>query len=119
MKFTEEHVWLRVEGDTVVLGLTEQGIAELGEIVFIDLPEEGAALSEGDEAAVVEGTDETLDILAPLEGEVMEVNDALAKTPGLIADDPQGGGWLFALETEDLSPLDDYMDERQYKSFAG
>ncbi|TCO71257.1 glycine cleavage system protein GcvH [Rhodovulum euryhalinum] len=119
MKYTEEHEWLRVEDDLVVVGITEHAAEQLGDIVFVDLPEEGTTVSKDDEVVVIESVKAASDILAPLDGEIVEVNEALTDNPGLVNDDPLGEAWFFKMKIEDLSALDDYMDEGDYKKFIG
>ncbi len=115
MKFTEDHEWLRVEDDLVVVGITEHASTQLGDIVFVELPETGTQVSKGDDAVVIESVKAASDILAPLDGEIVEVNDALADSPGTVNEDPQGAGWFFKMKIDDLSALDEYMDEDAYK----
>lgn len=117
MKFTEEHEWLRVEGDLVVVGITEHASEQLGDIVFVELPEIGVTLSKDDEAAVIESVKAASDILAPLDCEIVEVNEVLADNPGLVNEDPTGDGWFFKVRVADMSALDDMMDEAAYKTF--
>lgn len=119
MKYTEEHEWLRVEGDLVVVGITEHASEQLGDIVFVDLPEADTEVAKDDEVAVIESVKAASDILAPLDGTVVEVNDVLADNPGLVNEDPLGDGWFFKMKVEDLSVLDDLMDEAAYKDFIG
>ena len=115
MKFTKDHEWLRVEGDLVVIGITEHAATQLGDVVFVELPEVETMVSVGDEVAVIESVKAASDILAPLEGEIVEVNTALVDTPALVNDDPTGAAWFFKLRIDDLSVLDDFMDEDEYK----
>jgi glycine cleavage system H protein len=119
MKFTEEHLWMRVEDDMVIVGTTEFAAAELGEIAFIELPEEGDAVARDDDCAVIESDKASSDILAPIAGEIADVNTALTKNPGLLVDDPVGDGWLFAIMPEDMDELEEFMSEGEYKKFAG
>lgn len=114
MKYTEDHEWLRVEGDLVVVGITDYAAKELGDIVFVELPEPESVVSKGDEVVVIESVKAASDILAPLDGEIVEVNEALVKNPGLVNQDPTGDGWFFKMRAENLSDLDDYMDEDEY-----
>ena len=115
MKFTKDHEWLRVEGDLVVVGITEHAATQLGDVVFVELPEVETMVSAGDEVVVIESVKAASDILAPLEGEIVEVNTALVDTPALVNDDPMGAAWFFKLRVDDLSVLDDFMDEDEYK----
>ena len=117
MKFTEEHEWLQVEGDLVVVGITAHASEQLGDVVFVELPEAGTEVVKDDEVAVIESVKAASDILAPLDGEIVEVNDAIVDTPGMVNDDPMGDAWFFTMKIEDLSVLDDFMDEAAYKAF--
>ena len=119
MKYTEEHEWLRVEGDLVVVGITEHATEQLGDIVFVELPEEGTEVAKDDEVVVIESVKAASDILAPLDGEIVEVNDVLADNPSLVNDDPLNDGWFFKMKVEDLSVLNEYMDEAAYKAHIG
>ena len=119
MKFTEEHEWLRVEDDVVVVGITEHASEQLGDVVFVELPEAGATVTKDDEIAVIESVKAASDILAPVDGEIFEVNDAIVATPSLVNEDPTGDGWFFKMKLDDLSVLDEFMDEAEYKDFIG
>jgi glycine cleavage system H protein len=119
MKFTEEHEWLRVEGDEVVVGITAHAAEQLGDVVFIELPEEGQTVSKDDEVVVIESVKAASDILAPLDGEITEVNEALVEEPGKVNEDPEGDAWFFKMKIEDMSALDDLMDEADYKKYIG
>ena len=114
MKFTEEHEWLRIEDDLVVVGITEHASTQLGDIVFVELPEEGDTVSKDDEVVVIESVKAASDILAPLDGEITEVNPALADEPAKVNEDPLGAGWFFKIRPSDLSQMDEYMDEAAY-----
>lgn len=117
MKFTEEHEWLRVEDDLVVVGITGYAAEQLGDVVFVELPEEGTEVAKDDEVVVIESVKAASDILAPVDGEIVEVNDTLADSPGLVNEDPTGDAWFFKLKVEDLSVLDELMDEAAYNDF--
>jgi glycine cleavage system H protein len=117
MKFTEEHEWLMVEGDVVVVGITEHAATQLGDIVFVELPEVETMVARGDEVCVIESVKAASDILAPLDGEIVEVNDKLVTNPALVNDDPLGAAWFFKMKLDDLSALDEFMDEDEYKDF--
>jgi glycine cleavage system H protein len=119
MKFTEEHEWLRAEGDLVTVGITEHAASQLGDVVFVDLPQAGRTLSKGDEAAVIESVKAASDILAPLDGEIVEVNAALADNPGLVNEDPTGAAWFFRIRPANMADVDGYMDEAAYKAMIG
>ncbi|WP_071675952.1 glycine cleavage system protein GcvH [Nioella nitratireducens] len=119
MKFTEEHEWLRVEDDVVVVGITEHAASALGDVVFVELPEAGTTVSKDDEIVVIESVKAASDIMAPIDGEITEVNDALADNPGMVNEDPLGAAWFFKIKASDLSQMDDYMDEAAYKDMIG
>ncbi|MCC5963545.1 MAG: glycine cleavage system protein GcvH [Rhodobacteraceae bacterium] len=119
MRFTEEHEWLRLDGDVVVVGITEHAAEQLGDVVFVELPEVEAMVAKGDEICVIESVKAASDILAPVDGEIVEVNEALVDTPGLVNDDPQGDAWFFKMKIDDTSILDDFMGEDDYKDFLG
>lgn len=114
MKYTEDHEWLRIEGDLIVVGITEHAATQLGDVVFVELPEVEAMVAQGDEVVVIESVKAASDILAPLDGEIVEVNDKLADKPGLVNEDPLGAAWFFKLKVDDLSVLDEFMDEDEY-----
>jgi glycine cleavage system H protein len=116
MKFTEDHEWLRAEGDDlIVVGITEHAAKELGDIVFVELPELEAMVGHGDEVVVIESVKAASDILAPVDGEIVEVNTKLTENPGLVNADPLGAGWFFKIRVDDMSVLDDFMDEDEYQ----
>ncbi len=119
MKYTEEHEWLRVEGDLVVVGITEHASEQLGDVVFVELPEAGTEVTKDEEVCVIESVKAASDILAPLDGEIVEVNEPLVDEPGKVNDDPMEGAWFFKIKPSDLSQMDDYMDENEYKDFIG
>ncbi len=119
MKYTKEHEWLRVDGDLVTVGITEHAAEALGDVVFVELPEPGATVAEGDEICVIESVKAASDILAPLDGEIVEVNGKLADTPALVNEDPLGAAWFFRMKVDDLSVLDQFMDEAEYKELIG
>ncbi|MBO9429374.1 glycine cleavage system protein GcvH [Sulfitobacter sp. R18_1] len=119
MKFTEEHEWLRVEGDEVVVGITNHAAEQLGDVVFVELPEEGTTVSKDDEVVVIESVKAASDILAPIDGEITEVNSALTDNPSMVNDDPQGEAWFFKMKISDASQMDDFMDEAAYQKFIG
>ncbi|MGR3614804.1 MAG: glycine cleavage system protein GcvH [Paracoccaceae bacterium] len=119
MKFTEEHEWLLPEGDLIVVGITSHAAEQLGDVVFVELPEAGTEISKDDEIVVIESVKAASDILAPLDGEIVEVNEALVDNPGKINEDAMGEAWFFKMKPSDLSPMDDYMDEAGYNKFIG
>ncbi|MBD3678464.1 MAG: glycine cleavage system protein GcvH [Rhodobacteraceae bacterium] len=117
MKFTEEHEWLRVDGDLVVVGITDHASEQLGDIVFVELPEVETVVAKGDEIVVIESVKAASDIMAPLDGEIVEVNEKLNDNPGLVNEDAMGDAWFFKMKVDDLSALDDLMTEDEYKDF--
>ncbi len=119
MKFTEEHEWLRVEGDEIVVGITIHAAEQLGDVVFVELPDEGTVVSKDDEVVVIESVKAASDILAPIDGEIIEVNSALADNPAMVNDDPQGEAWFFKMKASDPSQMDEFMDEAAYQKFIG
>lgn len=114
MKYTEDHEWLRVDGDVVVVGITEHASTQLGDVVFVELPETETQVAKGDEICVIESVKAASDIVAPVDGEIVEVNDALVDNPGLVNEDPMGEAWFFKMKVEDMSQLDALMDEDAY-----
>ena len=119
MKFTKEHEWLRIEGDLVVVGITEHAAEALGDVVFVELPEPETQVAAGDEICVIESVKAASDILAPIDGEVVAVNQKLVDNPGLVNEDPTGAAWFFKLKVDDLSVLDQFMDEDEYQDLIG
>lgn len=119
MKYTKDHEWLRVEGDLVVVGITEHAATQLGDVVFVELPEVETMVAEGDEVCVIESVKAASDILAPVDGEIVAVNEALVDNPALVNEDPTGAAWFFKLRLDDMSILDDFMDEDEYNDLIG
>ena len=117
MKYTEEHEWLRVEGDEVVVGITAHAAEQLGDVVFVELPEVGTTVSKDDEIVVIESVKAASDILAPIDGEITAVNEALGDAPASVNDDPEGDAWFFRMKVADASQMDNFMDEAGYKAF--
>ncbi len=116
--FTKEHEWIRVDGDTATVGISEHAQHALGDIVFAEAPEPGRTLNKGDEAAVVESVKAASDVYSPVSGEVLEANQAIADEPALINTDPEGEGWFFKLRLTDPSELDGLMDEASYREWS-
>jgi glycine cleavage system H protein len=116
--YTEEHEWIRVEGDEATVGITDFAQGQLGDIVFVELPEAGRQVTKGGEAAVVESVKAASDVYAPVDGEIVEPNPALGDDPSLVNSDPEGEGWFFRLRLADPSQLDGLMDADSYKAFA-
>ncbi len=118
VKYTNDHEWVRVEGDTVVIGITDYAQEQLGDVVFVDLADVGKKLAKGDEAAVVESVKAAAEVYAPLDGDVLEANGALGDEPGLVNTDPEGAGWFLKMQIGDGSQLQGLMDAAGYKSYT-
>jgi glycine cleavage system H protein len=118
VRFTKEHEYIRVEGDTGVVGISDYAQGQLGDVVFVELPEIGRSVAKGAEAAVVESVKAASEVYAPVSGEVSAVNDALEGAPGTVNEDPAGRGWFFKLKLKDPSELNDLMTEEQYLAFV-
>ncbi len=113
-KFTPDHEYIRVEGETGVVGITNYAQEQLGDIVFVELPSVGKVLNKGDEAAVVESVKAASEIYAPVSGTITEVNEALSGEPGLINTDPTAGGWIYKIKLSDAGELDSLLDDAAY-----
>jgi glycine cleavage system H protein len=116
--FTREHEWVRVEGDTATIGISNHAQEALGDIVFAEVPEAGRKVSKGQEAAVVESVKAASDVYAPVSGEVTEGNQAVVDDPALINSDPEGQGWFFKLKIADQGDLEGLMDEASYREWV-
>jgi glycine cleavage system H protein len=116
--YSKEHEWIRVDGDVATVGITDFAQAQLGDVVFVEVPEAGRRLSRGGEAAVVESVKAASDVYAPLSGEVVEGNQALVDDPALANSDPEGAGWFFRMRLSDTHEINDLMDADQYKAFC-
>lgn len=116
--FTEDHEWVELDGDIGTVGITSYAQEQLGDIVFVDVPEEGKEVTKGDEAAVVESVKAASDVYSPVSGTVIEGNSALDDTPGLVNEDPEGDGWFFKLTLSDPSEVESMMDEAAYEAFV-
>jgi glycine cleavage system H protein len=119
LKYTEEHEWARVEDDIVTVGLTDYAQKELGDIVFVELPNEGETLVQSEPFGTVEAVKAVSEIFAPVSGEVVKVNDALDDTPQLINQDPYEEGWMVKVRLSDPNELEHLMDADQYKELIG
>jgi len=117
--FTKDHEWLRLEAGIATVGITEHAQEQLGDLVFVDLPQAGQKIKQGDALVVVESVKAASDVYAPLDGEVVEINDALAQDPSLVNGDAQGAGWLWKMKIDDESQLADLLDEDGYQSLIG
>lgn len=118
LKFTEDHEWVSIDGDIATVGITDYAQGQLGDVVFVELPEVGKDVSKGDEAAVVESVKAASEVYAPLGGEIVEVNSALDEAPATVNEDAMGAGWFVKMKLSDASELDGLMDEAAYKSFV-
>jgi glycine cleavage system H protein len=116
--FTTEHEWIRLEGDLAVVGITDYAQSQLGEVVYVELPEIGRQLEKGKEAAVVESVKAASEVCAPASGEVAEVNEAIAADPAKVNADPMGEGWFIKLRLANPKELDGLLDEEAYKRFV-
>ena len=116
--YTKEHEWIRVEGDQATVGITDFAQGQLGDVVFVELPDVGKQVSKGGDAAVVESVKAASDVYSPVSGEVTEANQALVDDPSLANSDPEGEGWFFRLRLSDQSELEGLMDAGAYKSFC-
>lgn len=116
MKFTEEHEWLLAEGDAYIVGITEHATTQLGDLVFVELPEVGATVTKDEEIVVIESVKAASDIMAPVDGTITEVNTALEDDPSLANSDPLGEGWFFKIAPSDTSQLAGLMDEAAYNA---
>ena len=116
--FTDEHEWIDVEGEIATIGITDYAQGQLGDIVFVELPAEGATFDKGDDAAVVESVKAASDVYAPVSGEVVEVNGALEDEPALVNSDAEEDGWFFKLRLTDASELEGLMNEAAYNKFV-
>jgi glycine cleavage system H protein len=118
LRFTTEHEWIRLDGDLAVVGITDYAQSQLGDVVYVELPEIGRQLKKGKEAAVVESVKAASEVNAPASGEVAEVNEAIAADPAKVNADPMGEGWFIKLRLADPKELDGLLDEEAYKRFV-
>jgi glycine cleavage system H protein len=117
-RFTKDHEWIRVDGDVATVGITGHAQEQLGDIVFVELPEVGRKATKGEAVAVVESVKAASDVYVPVGGEVMEVNAALADQPSLVNQDAEGKAWFFKLRITDMAELDALMDRATYEAFV-
>ena len=116
--FTEDHEWVDVDGDTGTVGISDYAQGQLGDVVFVELPEIGKALAKGGEAAVVESVKAASEVYAPVSGEVVEVNGELEAAPGTVNEDPAGKGWFLKIRIKDAGELDALMNEAEYQNYV-
>ena len=117
-RYTKEHEYIRMDGDTGVVGITDYAQGQLGDVVFVELPQVGRTVAKGEEAAVVESVKAASEVYAPVSGEVVAVNESLEGSPNTVNDDPAGRGWFLKLKVKDASELEDLMTEEQYRTFV-
>jgi len=115
--FTKDHEWIRVDGNQGTVGISSHAQEQLGDIVFVEVPEAGREIRKGQEAAVVESVKAASDVYSPISGSVIEGNQAIADDPSLVNNDPEGAGWFFKIEVKDTSELDGMMDEGSYRDW--
>ncbi|HTQ34602.1 MAG TPA: glycine cleavage system protein GcvH [Stellaceae bacterium] len=118
LRFTKDHEWIRQDGDTAVIGITDYAQQQLGDIVYVELPEPGARVEAGKEAAVVESAKAASEVYAPISGEVVAVNEEIAADPARVNADPMGEGWFLTIKLDDPKQLDGLMDEAAYAAFV-
>jgi len=117
IRYTKEHEWLRIEDSVATVGISDHAQEQLGEIVFVDLPDVGKSVGQNDDMAVVESVKAASDVYAPISGEIIEVNDTLADQPGQVNDSPEEKGWFCKIKIGNPGELDDLMDADAYKNF--
>ena len=118
LRFTKDHEWIRQDGDTAVIGITDYAQQQLGDIVYVELPALGTRVEVGKEAAVVESAKAASEVYAPVSGEVVAVNDVITEEPGKVNADPMGDGWFLSVKLDDPKSLDGLMDEAAYAAFV-
>lgn len=115
LKFTAEHEWLKLDGDVATVGITSHAAEQLGDLVFVELPEVGSTFERNGEAATVESVKAASDVYCPLDGEIVEVNQAIVDDPSLVNSDPQGAAWFFKLKLKNVADADALLDEAAYQ----
>ena len=118
LRYSEEHEWVRVEGDIAVIGISDYAQDQLGDVVFVELPEPGRAVARGEEAAVVESVKAASEVYSPVSGEVVEVNEPLADDPGLVNREPTTGGWFMKVRMTDPAEVEALLDQAAYDGFV-
>lgn len=119
LKYSKDHEWVRLDGNLAVVGITDYAQAELGDVVFVELPDVGKVLNQKDQLAVIESVKAVSDVFSPISGTVEEVNTALEDTPELINDDCYGSGWIAKIKINDPSELDDLLSAEEYRELTG
>jgi glycine cleavage system H protein len=115
LRYAETHEWVRVEGDKVILGITDYAQDHLGDLTFIELPQEGDEFKKGEQCGTLESTKAVSEIFTPVSGEIVAVNAELAESPGLVNSDPYGNGWLVSLKAQDIAEIDELMTADDYR----
>ena len=118
LRYTDDHEWARLQGDTVTVGITEFAQDQLGELVFVELPTLGGAVTQGDEAAIVESVKAAGEVKSPVSGTIMEINESLVDTPEKVNDDPMGEGWIYKVAITDPTEWESLMDEAAYTALV-
>jgi glycine cleavage system H protein len=119
VKYTKEHEWIRVQGNTGIVGITEYAQGELGDVVFVDLPAVGKKVKQGESAGTIEAVKAVSDIYSPVTGEVVETNPVLQKTPEIVNKEPYGGGWMIKFKIANPAELNTLLDAKQYRELIG
>jgi glycine cleavage system H protein len=118
-KYSQEHEWVQIEGENGVVGVTDFAAAELGDVVFVELPETGSEFSQGDTVGTIESVKAVADLYIPVSGEIVEVNQEVVDSPEMVNKDPMGDGWLFKVKLNDPSELDQLLDANGYSELTG
>ncbi len=118
-KYTPDHEWVDVAGDIATVGITDHAVEQLGDLVFVDLPEVGAEYTKGDAAAVVESVKAASDVYCPLTGEILEINEDIREDPAKVNADPQGSAWFFRMRLTNLAEVESLLDEADYRAIVG
>ena len=118
LRYTNDHEWVRVEGDAAIVGISDYAQEQLGDVVFVELPDVGVSFKQNDYAAVVESVKAASEICAPISGEILSVNGDLADAPETLNSDPTGNGWMFKISISDAGEIDALMDEAAYKAYV-
>lgn len=119
LKYTKDHEWVKVEGDIAVIGITDYAQGELGDVVYIELPETGSTFEKEESFGTIEAVKAVADIFCPLSGEFVEVNEAIQDAPEIVNQDPYGKGWMVKIKISDSAQLDEFMDAEAYKALIG
>jgi glycine cleavage system H protein len=119
LKYTKDHEWVKVEGDIAVIGITDYAQGELGDVVYVELPEVGSTFEKEESFGTIEAVKAVADIFCPLSGEFVEVNEAIQDAPEIVNQDPYGKGWMVKIKISDSAQLDEFMDAEAYKALIG